>query len=385
MGDIHGPNFNKLHLLPAGKLYSGGTAAYLVNPSSVQKLTKLLMEKTVPEIKDPLDIALRNLCQEKLLSGFVAFPYICGLTVESNCAFIGSIPQKDLSEAYSNLTNVFVSNQDLRHLGNNHRSSTRKDAACIADLYKANFERILAVRDVDPQLQTALFARRQTHKLENPKHYKATQSMRSAQSSSGYTFKSFDDTKSIFIHVPKCAGVSVVKSLYSNLAGGHTTLYDYTNIFEPSALLTYFKFTFVRNPFHRLLSAYLFLQQGGMNKFDKAWYEKELSRYENFNDFVCNWLTPENIWKYIHFKPQYHFVRDPTGLIEVDYVGRFERLQEDFGHICAKLGCNRKLPKSNSAFYSELTDYYNDKTREIVSQIYAQDFEEFGYSIEGVE
>ena len=101
-----------------------------------------------------------------------------------------------------------------------------------------------------------------------------------------YTYKSFDETQSIFVHVPKCAAVSVCKTLYGNLAGGDMTLAGYAAIFEPKALRSYFKFTFVRNPFSRLVSAFDFLQKGFINDADKAWFESELAGYSDFQSFV---------------------------------------------------------------------------------------------------
>ena len=76
------------------------------------------------------------------------------------------------------------------------------------------------------------------------------------------------------------------------------TLKEYSTVFEPATFQSYFKFTFVRNPYDRLVSAFHYLKQGGMNEKDKAFKEQELSSFENFGDFVRNWITSENIWKY---------------------------------------------------------------------------------------
>jgi hypothetical protein len=63
-------------------------------------------------------------------------------------------------------------------------------------------------------------------------------------SSSGHSFKGMVDTKSIFVHVPKCAGVSISEALYGNLGGGHTTINEYLYIFSPAEIELFFKFTF---------------------------------------------------------------------------------------------------------------------------------------------
>ncbi|MFT6834552.1 MAG: hypothetical protein ACJA0H_000583, partial [Francisellaceae bacterium] len=72
-------------------------------------------------------------------------------------------------------------------------------------------------------------------KINQPEDYKLTQ-LRRVKDFNGYGFKSFDEKKAIFVHIPKCAGISVCKSLFGNLGGGHNTLEQYTYIFSPKEL-----------------------------------------------------------------------------------------------------------------------------------------------------
>ena len=95
--------------------------------------------------------------------------------------------------------------------------------------------------------------------------------MRKKETDDGYSFKPFDQCGCIFIHIPKCAGVSVSKALFGNLAGGHSRVVDYQLVFNSNEYSNYFKFTFVRNPWDRLVSAFFFLKKGGFNDADKKW------------------------------------------------------------------------------------------------------------------
>jgi len=54
----------------------------------------------------------------------------------------------------------------------------------------------------------------------------------------------FDRYQCIFVHIPKTAGVSICRSLFENLAGGHTTIAKYQIIFSKKEFDRYFKFTF---------------------------------------------------------------------------------------------------------------------------------------------
>jgi len=195
---------------------------------------------------------------------------------------------------------------------------------------------------------------------------------------------SFDRHKCIFFHIPKAAGTSVSLSLFGYQVG-HLS-FDQMYYSNPKKASEYFKFTFVRNPWSRLVSAYQFLSAGGMNPTDKIWAENNLIKNEGFNEFVLRWVNDENINSYIHFIPQYKFITDRNGVIRADFVGKTENFQKDFEIISSEIGMKSTLLHSNKSNNSlnnkSYTAFYDNVSKEIVASVYQRDIELFGYKFD---
>ncbi|MGX9418670.1 sulfotransferase family 2 domain-containing protein [Vibrio sp. WJH972] len=221
------------------------------------------------------------------------------------------------------------------------------------------------------------------------KRFRKWQLKRTIITNTGYSLKPFDQNKCIFVHIPKAAGVSVCRGLFHNLAGGHSNIEQYQVVFSKQEFDDYFKFTFVRNPWDRLFSAYNFLKNEGMNDSDRDWALDNISEYSCFNDFVKGWLTDSNIYSSIHFIPQYKFLCLPNSdEINVDFLGFFENIQGDFDVIADQLKLNHKplLKHENKTKSSsqkvDYRDFYTDETRKIVAEVYKKDIEIFGYNFD---
>ena len=71
------------------------------------------------------------------------------------------------------------------------------------------------------------------------------------------------------------------------------------------------------------------------------------------------------------------------GKILVDFIGKFENLQEDFNLICEKIKIkNFELEKINQYNHKDYKLYYSDKDIEKVYNLYKRDIEYFGYKFE---
>ena len=179
--------------------------------------------------------------------------------------------------------------------------------------------------------------------------------------------------KFIFIHIPKCGGHSIEKifdawSRANNFFVGwnrqHFLLKDI--IKENPKCKNYTKFTFIRNPFSRIISEYFYIKKTSNKQFNLSFKEFCLNLDDNLNEY-CAPFHQLTLCDYVLNAP-------------IDFVGRLENFQEDFNKVCDKIGIPRqKLPHKNESKHKHYTEYYDDETRRIVANRYARDIEYFGY------
>ena len=157
---------------------------------------------------------------------------------------------------------------------------------------------------------------------------------------------------------------------------------------------SYFKFCFVRNPWDRCVSQYFFRRQRGYQGayYGKKWKFKAY-RGTTFREFIINksdkfkvaptFKSPALNKAYTlndPFVAQVEWISNESGEVLMDFVGRFESLQEDFNTVCDRVGIpHQKLPHKNRTHHKGYAEYYDDETRQIVAEKYAKDIEHFGY------
>ena len=186
-----------------------------------------------------------------------------------------------------------------------------------------------------------------------------------------------DEYRCIFIHIPKTAGTSVVRALFGS-ESRHIPWQEYQQT-NRNKFSEYFKFAFVRNPWDRLLSAYIFLRRGGMNTADATWAERHLARFPDFESFVHEWVSPDNIASWVHFIPQYKWIYDDQGSLQMDFVGRMESITEDFQVVAKRLGTNVELPVTNRTRTEHYSGSYTDEMADSVGRVFEHDARLFGY------
>lgn len=189
----------------------------------------------------------------------------------------------------------------------------------------------------------------------------------------------------IFIHVPKAAGTSVNQALYGRTLG-HYKAMEIRSCF-PRLYRSVFVFSFVRNPWSRVLSAYRFAKAGrteSMGVRNPSQYK--IPEFESFERFLFEWLAVQDLNEIdFVFQPQYKFVCDDNERLITDYIGRVETLADDARLISTRIGRDLTIGFSNKT--SDGPDYvdhfHSPGMVDLVAERYAKDVNLFGYSFGG--
>lgn len=181
----------------------------------------------------------------------------------------------------------------------------------------------------------------------------------------------------IFVHLSRTGGSSLERAAgvalttdprtrnmgNTDFADKHQTLQYYHDAY-PEEFRTFFKFTIVRNPFDRLVSAWL-------------WRTRFVCDMQcNLEEFICT--RPEK-WTYtsrLSLKGM-----SPLKAIRVlDFVGRFEDIAETYSYVCSQLRIKRSaVTHTNRTLAEDYRRYYTPSMIDIVNDRYRQDLELFGY------
>ena len=187
--------------------------------------------------------------------------------------------------------------------------------------------------------------------------------------------------KCIYVHIPKTGGTSIENALKDRTTpktGGssHSKIIYYKNKFS-SEYEHYFKFSFVRNPWDRIVSGFNYFKSGGNGSIGDSNKKKLFG--DNFKKFVKN-LDAYCKLKNPHFLlPQYEYIYIDEKS-EINKLFRFEQIKNEFNILRETLNLEiNNLYKTRISKHKHYTEYYDDETREIVAKKYAKDIEYFGY------
>lgn len=193
----------------------------------------------------------------------------------------------------------------------------------------------------------------------------------------------------IFVHIQKTGGNAIAAALGQdpNCPEKHFLARDLLALYGAEVWDSYFKFAFVRNPWDRLVSWWSMIdahradaeRTKRLNPFQRF----ILERARTFPEFLENCdveIVDADGPKFI-FRNQLDYLTDESGQLLVDFVGRFETLQQNFDRVTEKaLGATLPLPHVNRSRHSHYREYFTPQLADKVARRFAPDIEAFGYA-----
>jgi len=186
--------------------------------------------------------------------------------------------------------------------------------------------------------------------------------------------------------VPKAANSTVVTNLARLKFGRDIDSPDAKRMFTTPARLSkadverfpsLFKFTVVRNPYTRTLSAYL-------DKIERR--ALRAGKESSFRDFLLQAKSQRRfLFSNAHWAPQSSLMLIPVE--QFDFIGKVESLSDDLAEITRRI--RPELEQTLSSFKKNATgagdklrQYYDDELIALVQDLYRDDFTTFNYSTE---
>lgn len=196
--------------------------------------------------------------------------------------------------------------------------------------------------------------------------------------------------------MPKSAGSSINEVIrgaegWPQELGGHETVKDYHGYVRwqnwPHDFDRYYKWAFVRNPWDKIVSAYL----NSIKAMDphmefKPFIELLYTRAESIANLSSitwsqdDFITFDGLPGIIHYMPSLPCLT-VDGECVVDFIGKFENLDQDWkriGRLYPEL--DKELPHARrSEDRLPYQTYYDHDTEKMVGEMYKQDVDYFDY------
>ena len=211
-----------------------------------------------------------------------------------------------------------------------------------------------------------------------------------------------DERRCIFVHIPKTGGTSVEDAIWGADWSKRTPQQLWMGLVRPGfnkyqsgglqhllarqiceevgadRFESFYKFSFVRNPWDKAVSQFHYMKTRPDLRMLMG-----VRPWTTFRKYLRILRKHHN--RHVQSYEQWRFVCREDGELMVDFLGRFESLEEDFRKVASAIGLDDvTLPHSmKTKKRRPYTEYYDRGSADIIAEIYARDIELLDYRFNG--
>ena len=204
----------------------------------------------------------------------------------------------------------------------------------------------------------------------------------------------FKNPLATFIHIPKTAGTSFEQWCHNNMEYDrrrtHCTYTDAQDMWNDLGTT----FTFVRNPFDRMVSLFYFIGQRAIERIEmrskKLWVKPSTNQEDDllianyYNLGFENWLVEHSNDVFNPFDLGLSLYKRKTPMTfwtknKIDIVIKVEEFNKKLYLIEELFNKKIILPHNNKSDRQHYKKYYNENTKNIVKKLFKEDLETFEY------
>lgn len=149
----------------------------------------------------------------------------------------------------------------------------------------------------------------------------------------------------------------------------HSRLHHYKQKLPEDVFQKFYKFGCIRNPWDRMISWY-FSPNRGVTEWSRKDFVRLVKSVPRANNYFLDLRPLERVLYKLNLS--FHSSRPLDS--DVDFLMRFENLNEDFREICRVLDIPFKnLPKVNQSKRKHFSAYYDDELIELVGEKFSDE------------
>ena len=184
----------------------------------------------------------------------------------------------------------------------------------------------------------------------------------------------------VFIHIDKTGGTSLSHVLGLLPFKSHFTVRQVQNLIGLD-WHNVFTFSIVRNPYDRVVSQFEFRK-----KRDDFHIKTNNISFDDWVKSTYKLNDPKYIYDVengnrLNFT-QKQWLTNDQGVVDVDYILKFENITNDYKVLQDIIGLKKSLPHMNKTERKPYKYYYSDESKSIVENYFKEDFEEFNYNFD---